>query len=218
MNTFNTQEAEATLMAAMAAWRDIPIRARLDALVCLLGSPHVPGALTTNVVPIDEALIFRTWRDLMWEIVLVPKTPGFVSRYIMAGLLENNRWEKLLDTKDDAHAFAALVVRYVVSNGMGGAKAVLVDPEDVYIWVTIHDEFQLVLGTWLSPVDLAQPFKTRDMASALFGEAWCTIILDNHPRAAWLDQLILVERPEFLPGHLNKDPDGSALTLPDISF
>lgn len=124
---------------------------------------------------------------------------------VLDGLLRNDRWRACLETPSGAYAFVALAAR-VIALPDASAMAVISSEKD---WLELHMETTFLAGDvlkeWLLPPSEARMLSPRMLAAALFGEAWCNIVIDG-VRNLRLDRVIAETRPPFVHGLLPNQP------------
>jgi hypothetical protein len=186
-------------------------RNELDALVSLLGCPGLSSPMKDwlrETYPWDECLISAAWEALLMGYSQKTKTAGAAGRFILAGLLQNNRWVPLLERNYTAHALVALLARKQIPSAMTRPELLMQRDSERRAMAIIH---RLV-----GPTYKVGGHSWRAFAKELFGEPWCALVYDSQPEGAYLTDLILRTRPEFLPGVLRDGPPRGSTGLPAL--
>lgn len=139
----------------------------------------------------------------MWTMLLKQnkdRPQAHQDYYLMLGLLKNNRWRDLGDLVTD---FSVLTFNHV----------------EIALFGVIHTKFSSSVSKWLAQDSDFATTSIREIAVALFGEGWCTVVYDLRADGESLGHLIAATRPDFLPGRLTgTSVPPVAINLPDLSF
>lgn len=131
---------------------------------------------------------------------------------LLDGLSRNDHWQRGLSSLDDAYEIAVLLLDFSFQ-----AQVYPCDAVDVFAVVT--SVTVPTLNTWLRP---KVPFSTHpgvaDMASAMFGAGWLSLIDDDDIESGALLVHIRQQRPPFLPGLVTSQCDSSAEVLPQMDI
>lgn len=144
----------------------------------------------------------------VFELYTTRQVSYAVNYDLFIRLLAHDRWRSF-ERLEIAHAFTSTGIKHL---------------EQRAVWITVVKDdslriaFAEALSEWLAPDITIQNAKPRDVAVALFGEAWCTLIGDTRFAGKLLGDVIAAQKPDFLPGRLLHSFGRNAYTLPDITF
>jgi hypothetical protein len=125
---------------------------------------------------------------------------------LLSGLLERGRWRNCLSEERSAYAFAALLIDLYKQRTNGFSDSDAAQHSAMLISAAP------VLADWLAP--LTPGFITcESIARAIFGGAWCALALSGCTSDMWIADIVLTEKPPFLPG-LAPGLEQTAQTLP----
>jgi hypothetical protein len=183
---------------------------RMDfmALARVLGSAHTDRE--SNIVPVtpaDELVVRQTWIDLLHRSYPQTLQPRMVERFILDGLLTNDRWRALLENTKDAYTLVELVTTFL--GRTPGHRKERPSAADV------REQLQEAFAPWLPP-EYVGPMTERDLAVAFFGGAWCSIIYDGRSSDSSIAELIAETCPDIVPGRLLKGAPLLAESLPTL--
>jgi hypothetical protein len=156
---------------------------------------------------ITSALIEVIHSDIVCDLSMVED-----SFALLDGLSKNDRWKTCLHNLGDAYEFAGVLLEFSFQ-------------AEVYEFRCPH-KFQVVAGvalpilnTWLRPnFQLTTQPHVRPMVSAMFGEAWISLMDPADMEGGRAIHAIREHRPPFLPNLLPAHLAAVAETLPmDLS-
>lgn len=201
---------------------DSMCESELGELAELLGCPYIPvnSDLNDDIRTPEQPSKYNepvAHAAILGMLRLRGSKRPFVSqeeRIVLGGLARNDRWEACLKNEDDAYAFVATLMqiywRLQTSWGMSYAEQLHRD--------TVRAAVQLMLQQWLQPVEPNTAYSSRVLASAVFGEPWCALVLDSFGYMDSAADLIAASRPPFLVGLLScKKSEEVAAELPEMA-
>jgi hypothetical protein len=133
---------------------------------------------------------------------------------ILSGLYRNERWTACTTSPEKARSFAALVTHvlskhdYCLNNASSGI---------LEFYVEMFDEAQRVLNKWLRPGGPSEVFSPSMLARDMFGDAWCSIVLDASKGGTDIADFIVSTKPEFRPGLIRGQGEPEMETLPVLT-
>lgn len=188
----------------------------LRKLLCALGCRNVDGMLGDNprlIYPPEpgaehEQLVSDTLRQVLRMTDRVYRTAPENCFALLDGLTKNDRWQRCLQDADTAHKFSTMLVDYFdsIPNSHEGRR----------LRAEVSPDICAMLNEWLKPAILFQgppdPEGPADdeptmvsLVSAMFGEPWCAITLDEGHDQSWeMPDLVREHRPDLQP-HLTPD-------------
>jgi hypothetical protein len=197
-----TASYERRVTAALDSWSSGSCtRNILEYLASLLDCPHMGSTMKAMVIPSSspatEAFVLCTWMSVLGGYEGSASKSFALERHLVAGFLQNNRWQLLIATESGARRWATLVARYLAH--MPGSRTVLSDA-DIAMDRLVMDALHSVLGSWCQeyPYIATQ----HDLATALFGVVWCEMVFDCRAPSSDLATLIEITEPAFVPGRL----------------
>jgi hypothetical protein len=200
-----------------------------------LGCPTMQAQGTSRVIRYpdisgaeNEPLI----RDVLKQALayVATKAKGSSTRfidgnYILVLLSEKDRWLDCVQCADDAYALMILLQRFAVVSDM------ITNPPDPTAPLTLEiDYFRQVgaprvatlLNGWLKPVvpfsDACASLTIDVLRRSVFGDAWCDLVLTDDIPDFFGDDLILSERPPFMPGILPDQLEQPNAQLPTLDI
>jgi hypothetical protein len=191
--------------------------ADFDNLTSVLGCPYMDGVFATVVptAPENESIVQAAWIAVFKERDPESPTAWRVERFVLAGVLQNDRWRTFLSSETSAREFVRLCARFlwmadmIETPGMPVGDATLSD---------IRGRLQQALTPWRLCTDQTIVFSSRDLASCFFGEAWCCFVYDTLDAGFSFIQTLDTTQPEFLPGRLTQPTVAVAEILPSIAI
>jgi hypothetical protein len=188
-----------------------------------LGCLHVATATDHGFVfvtppqpaPAHEDLVVKTLllaMHLQTPLTIVEPPDNVAS--ILDGLLRHDRWRHCLGSHGTAIEFATLLTAF--SESAAGSTCCRILLRQVAVPVCS------VLNAWLKPEapfsggPVEGPAAAYKMALAMFGDAWCALALSGlTDEQHWkIPQIILAQRPPFLPGLLPEHLTQANFSLP----
>jgi hypothetical protein len=195
----------------------LPITYLLDALGCrhLAGTTDGYHFSSPCQPPVEnEQLVRRTLVMALQTHVEIDglRDDGFS---ILDGLSRNERWRECLETMEDAYNLVLLLLDFI--EALSNPEPVV---EKAKFLCGVESGAVCILEQWLSPLAPgAQGYTlptSKALCPALFGSAWCELVL-GPPDANWNDRgMIYTHRPPFLPGLLPAHLEAADLPLPDM--
>jgi hypothetical protein len=179
-------------------------------LVAILGAPAVLDASSSA----DESVVRNAWSTVMHHYAGTASVCWMVETHLVAGLLKNDRWRDYLYSESKGHLLTSMLARYL--HRIWEDNAVLLSESDVNMDVALRQELHAVLKQWVGVASCTYDASQRDLACALFGEAWCSLVLDTGASDVRLANLIETEQPTFLPGILAYANEQVPLHLPSL--
>jgi hypothetical protein len=192
---------KASIEKALAAWRhEVDIKARSKStftrLTGLLGQSPICGVRASAT----EALVLATWRTVLREYDPKGAMSWSMQAAMLEGLLRYNRWRTFVDTSEDATVLITLVLRYTTK---GSTNSLNITAFDVPSAGRLSPMIQRMLSEWLAPTLVTERTTLREIATVLFGDAWCTLVAEPG-QGVPLAVLIESTRPQFLPGLITR--------------
>lgn len=136
-----------------------------------------------------------------------------VENRIMGIVLNTDTWRTYLGSPESGRALACVVLRYLVRGGSRRSDRPVCSVEAAG---ELAAPLQRMLGAWLTPLQVNAKTTKRDFVAAIFGEAWCALVIDNHDEDISLARLIEQTAPSFLPGRLTAGADAPLPMLPEM--
>lgn len=201
----------------LGAWLSVRSRANLDALVGLLRCPFIgagaPSSFEFELTPGEDA-VKNAWSTMLRYHDETTNLAFDAERYMICGLLQNDRWRGLFTDAKTARRFAELVAIYFWNDKPdAGIKELCANDVHYMIWT----QLQIAMSHWIPQRAADEIFTLRAFASALFGEAWCCFVYDTRDADVTLSTLLDLHRPDFLPGRLTVDHVQYTALLPDLT-
>jgi hypothetical protein len=187
---------------ALARFMQTRMYAEMEILAAVLNG-HSTSDETERLT--NESIAVKTWTTVLRDHAGATMWMEYMGRFILTGLLCDNRWQAVFRCESDAHALVITIARSL--------RKVSLSDDDIhqYLRRCIHS----VMEAWLGR-SVALDFTTRDLASALFGEAWCTFVYDDCRNNLTLGQLIAKTRPPFRPCLLPSDVHRTVCELSEL--
>jgi hypothetical protein len=206
--------------AAFATWlRDGQSLNSMAAMATLLGCRHleVAGGKLHYREPAQpgeqyEAIVRQTLLELL-EMHDAQIDSNTVRREhsLLDGLLRNERWRGCLDTVAGANRLVVLVAN---SYGDRPDKVGFMGPSQK-LCSAVDRELPAMLSAWC-PSHTPVPTSKRELAVALFGEAWTALVFDaDNPERMMVD-VIAETQPRYLPGLVPAQAEYDEEPLPDL--
>jgi hypothetical protein len=131
---------------------------------------------------------------------------------LLIGLSANQRWRVCLESLDASYELAVALLSSCIASPSIDAGLVLMSAADNHICALLND--------WVSPV---KPFRHAPdplvVARCLFGEAWCSLSLEEFPQPSYsLPHIVRSQRPPFLAGILPARLETAAIGLPTLDM
>jgi hypothetical protein len=204
-----TSSYSGRVAAALAKFLHSGLHADIDDLARLLGHHYASAGPGT---PDDETVAISAWVTVLRRYDRTSSASSYTERCVLPGLLRNDRWRTLFQCEADAYAFVIVLTRCLRRGD--ARKAPLPAERDAYrdLRRSVHS----VMAAWFQPGIEPGQFTLRDLANALFGEAWCATIYDGCSDKISLPHLIESTKPPFLPGRLAADVVQHAENLPAL--
>lgn len=126
---------------------------------------------------------------------------------LLNGLLLTDGWTIMFESQDTALGLVVNTIRYIEGR----------TPSEKNYGSAIKVRFTAAMSKWIPPNDNAGDISLREIASALFGEPWCSVVCDTRSDSESLAGLVRATQPEFLPGRLTAGVEQHAAHLPDMT-
>lgn len=146
----------------------------------------------------NEAIVRSAWITVFEQHEHGSIMSTWLERHILTGLFQHGRWRTLMESGITAHAFAGMLLRYMEDPPAYGFLRSVGD-RDAFIRAQAHSD----MAYWLHPLSTSETLTVRELALALFGDAWVTLVFDALPPGTKPSVVIEREHPPFLPGRLN---------------
>jgi hypothetical protein len=127
---------------------------------------------------------------------------------VLVGLLKNNIWRPIFEKPESARDFICFLLRYIERNK---------GPNTVTYAESVAMQLETAMAEWIAPGEVVTSYALRPIASALFGEPWCTFLLDSCAAGSSMSELIATTKPDFLPGRITTGPEQGNVDLPNLS-
>lgn len=163
--------------------------------------------------PADELIAEAACITLLRRHDSTASASAYVERCVLTGLLANDRWKTLLSVETDAYNFGIMLIRYLRREDIRKIMA----PYDQVAHRVFRFNVHAAMAPWLPSCIELGDFSLRDLASAFFGEAWCTLVYDERRNNTPLAGLIADAKPEFLPGRLTYEKSQDVHPLPELT-
>jgi hypothetical protein len=169
---------------------------------------HKPNSINHEQIVLQALL-----SALHWHVRNKDRAPedGLL---LLDGILRNERWKTCLSTMTSAHDFAMLLIRQT-SKLRDTKHGVHVHP--------LMSPVRTMLNGWLclDPKTYTYIPPARPLAEALFGSAWCDLMLpgaisERTPQV--IEELIDSTRPSFLPGLCKAQDSVPDMVLPALTM
>lgn len=201
-----------------------PVTDLLSALGCCHLKPKFPFSHMVDPAQpprSDESLVRRTLVAALRSHVEKDgvRDDGFA---ILEGLSRNERWRECLSTTDDAYNLSLLLLDFISSVEIGET-----DSEKARFLVAVKPGACSIFYDWVGSSGLGSdtPFGAPELPTcmqvcrALFGSAWCDLVLCPPGTKFWNDRgMISTHKPPFRPGLLPDHLDQHAAPLPDMDL
>jgi hypothetical protein len=154
--------------------------------------------------------------DMLMKLLLQHNPYSILARKVehtlLDGLLRNDRWRCCLDQLSTAHAFVAILADFI-ERGAGNLPA----PSVRVFHKIVADQLDPVLCEWLGPASGQAGYTRRLFAAALFGQAWCHLVLDRYPSETPLAEIIRETCPRFMAGLVVAQSESTEEVLPELA-
>lgn len=197
----------------------IPLLKLTNALGCRACNFYPDSQLwqaDTKTVPPPEAEK-KIESTLVWLLRRGFELHEYARFSLLDGLMQNHRWEKALDTVDDAYALTDLLIASNIFMESTKHWAGQPTPEiSERLRRTIEPAICAALNKWIRPArPFVMPPTTSMLMRSLFGDAWCDLALNDISERA-IFEVVAAWRPPFLPGRLPALPGPIEMPLPSI--
>lgn len=205
----------------------------IEPLLFALGCPTMQGEAADRSIRYPERptadtepLIRETLKRAM--VFIATEMAGGSSRfvdgnYILVALSEQDRWADCLQSEEDAYALVILLQRFafIADAFINPLMATKANIDSDYFYEVSAPKISKFLNVWLNPTT---PFgedcaglTLESFRRAVFGDAWCDLVLTEDMVDFFGEAVILTERPPFMPGLLPAQVDVVFEELPALN-
>lgn len=192
-------------------WRKLKSARRVEELALWLGCAHMSFSRASYVASPDqppkeyETVVVESLLTLLSEHDPRGDLSQEIEQVIIDGLLLNDRWQACMERTGFAYEFAALIARCC-----NHVNTMDLEPEVATRDKAMRCRVAQVLEQWTGLSDISSGISSTDLASVLFADFWCDIVLSGIDERGVADR-ILSGRPPFRVGPLAKAPAEQAL-------
>jgi hypothetical protein len=174
-----------------------------------LGCPYKSSTKTLVTPPdrgYDPYVLSVCYREILAAILPSPYRCGEDVKMLLAGILRYGLWDDFLDHEDSARDLAVAVILYSETYSDNNA-----------IDVAILGELCMALNQWLKPsTPCMGVLGVLPVARHMFGAVWWPLMeLTTNVHERLVGDIVLRERPPFLPGLCRAQDAIRSATLPD---
>lgn len=202
-------------LPALAGVTLMPLLQELGCVILERNSANEWKAVySSQPLPANEALVRETLIAIM-RSHLKPDDRYFYTDgvAILDGLLRHHRWQRCLESVEDAYCFAELMLR---------TSAILRSNPEIVTQEyreTLSSAMGDALLEWLPAIGRVEPLHANPaMLRAMFGDAWFELVLENADVDPYnIPSYIRQTKPAFIPGVVRASQDVTmALPLPSL--
>jgi hypothetical protein len=201
---------ERHVLEALTLWKESAMSPTMGPryLELLVRALTVYGVSTEASATGGDALLRNVWLTV-YERHCAGTSIGAMELDLLVELFAKDRWRALFQNAESANVLVLMATKFIETNTAHRTK--------IY-GTTVLLSFATAMFEWLPPGADVGSATLRDIAAALFGEPWCSIVADSRSGSVAMAELISISVPEFLPGRLASPTPQEYTVLPEMTY